>query len=174
MVLCHALSLSLLSPPLIHTATRNTYQDSLKAAPQRSTDGITTIPETTIPSSGEHSPEPSVTTESSRSHDQHHHDDNLHHAHSDLLKECPEIYVSMSTGDSNEESWEEATNGRSALAPPPIPPKRGLGKMVSLPPGASVSGGGGVPAAAARRLQRDGRTSLPASSITKDLQQVRR
>ena len=160
--------LSSLSLSLLHTATRNTCQDSLKAAPQQSTDGITPIPETTALSGGEHSPEPLVTTETSRSHDQHHHHDDLHRAHSDVLRTRPEIYVSTSTGDSDEERWED---GRSAPAPPPIPPKRGLGKVVSLPPGAS---GGGVLAAAGRRLQRDGRTSLPASSITKDLQQVRR
>lgn len=177
-----------LSFSLVHTATRNTYQDSLKAISQQSTDGIATIPETTVSSSGEHSPEPSVTTgDTIRSHDHHQdHHGNMHSARSDLLKERPEIYVSTSTGDSDEESWEGANNGRSspapAPAPPPIPPKRGLGKMVSLPPGASSvggstgggGGGGGVSAATGKRLLRGGRTSLPASTITRDLQQVRR
>jgi hypothetical protein len=170
-----------------HTATRNTSQDSVKAVSQQSTDGISTIPETTLPSSGEHSPEPPATMETGGSHDHHHHHshgNNMPHARSDLpLKERPEIYVSTSVGDSNEEGRDDCS---SSPAPPPLPPKRGLGKMVSLPPTAaagartasvSSTGGGGVgggmPAAAlGRRLLRGGRTSLPASSITKDLQKV--
>ena len=175
------------SLPLTYTASRNTSQDSVKAVSQQlSTDGISTIPETTVPSSGKHSPEPSVTMETSGSHDHHHHPhggkDNLQHApQSDLLlKEHPEIYVSTSTGDSDDK--ESQNDCSSDPAPPPIPPKRGLGKMMSLPPtvaaarAASVSstgGHGGVSAAAlGKRLLRDGRTSLPASSIAKDLQQV--
>ena len=133
---------------LVYAATRNTSQDSLKASSPQWPDGIATIPETTTLSSGENSPEPLVTTETNRSHDLHH--------RGDLIKERPEIYVSTSTGDLEDD--------RSA--PPPIPPKRGLGKMVSLPPSS-------MPPATARRLQRNDRTSLPASSITKDLQQVR-
>ena len=147
----HTLSLTLPHslPLLLAIATRKTSQDSLKASPQQSPDGIATIHETTISSSGEHShsPEPSVTTEINRSHDHHHHHGNLHRTHSDLLKKRPEIYVSTSTGDSDEERWE--TKGCSAPAPPPIPPKRGLGKMVSLPQAASASrgaGGHGLPA----------------------------
>ena len=177
---------------------RNTSQDSPKAVSQRSTDGIATIPETTALSSGDRSPEPPVTTDTGGSHDLHRRHGKMPSApQSDLLKERPEIYVSTSTGDSDQESWTE-TNGRSAPSPapagdtpPPIPPKRGLGKMVSLPPGVSSSssttgtisgtisgtigghGGGGVPPAVERRLLRGGRTSLPASSITKDLQKVR-
>ena len=168
-----------------YTASRNTSQDSVKAVSQQlSADGISTIPETTVPSSGKHSPEPSVTMETSGSHDHHHHPrggkDNP--PQSDLLlKERPEIYVSTSVGDSGDK--ESRNDCSSDPAPPPIPPKRGLGKMMSLPPtvaaarAASVSsttgGHGGVPAAAlGKRLLRDDRTSLPASSIAKDLQQV--
>ena len=146
--LTHTLIQHTLSLSLSHAA-KNTSMDSIKDTPAQSAD----VQEVTVEADshcGQRSPDSgallvTMETRSPQALESHTHES--HKIHS---------------------AEEGVTNGMNRLdrnhnhhaAPPPIPQKRGVGKMASLPP------------TAVSRMLREGRTSLPASSLTRDLQNV--
>ena len=143
-----------------HAATRNISQDSVKELCAQSENGSGINHQTTSShSSRSKSPSlgTSVTMETTGPLDTH--------------QEHPEIFIS-SQGEEKElvnglaEYNDDAHHPPAATAAsaPPLPPKRSLVKAPSLPHN-------GLPAMS--RLLRDGRTSLPASSLTTDIQNVR-